>query len=925
MTAVPRCATELFLAKNVELDTSSMVKLAMRSSVNRSSRGRGGFKARGHAKGRRQPDDTTKLPARLSDQLESRTVDGSGDKELEQRFALRFNKKAFSRKADRKQQRQEKKQRISAHYGRKTQPPTEVEPGTKKRKQGPIQHDDIPKKPKLQIVSEPPKAARKPPTQVKTNDPSTEKRQLERLAKNNPNFYRLLSEQRLVVGDVTKSAFSADEEQIAKYAKKLGIKDQKKMPSAFSEDGLDFLFKGLMGGGESDDEDFATDWAENRRNDSSEQGLDEEEDDSDFDRDSELGINGIEGSVSPNEGDSDESDDEGFDEGFDGQESDESEIPEVDASLQDAESENESDHEDEDEDGLQLAGESDDNDQSENFEQSVEQTDANVATTAKYVPPHLRKQSENQSEQYKRLKRQIQGLLNRLSDANMESIFVSIEECYRNNSRHDVTEILTDSIVAFVGDHANLLDSFVLTYAAFIATLFNVIGVEFGAHIVQTIVELFEQSRAEYLAGYKKDPDGVEAKSKRCTNLVILLAYLYNFEVVACVLIYDIVRMTISELSELDVEILLKMLRICGFQLRADDPLALKDIVLTIQEEVKKREVGSTSTRFKFMVETIMDLKNNKRKLQKKGISSGGESTQQERLKKFVTNLASKRYVHNTEPLRVGLADIRSVKTKGKWWLVGSAWAGHDGSVDAEGGLRDSDVQRTTAADTKDDLLRLAKAQKMNTDVRRSVFIVLMSSEDCVDAFERLLKLNLKDKQEREIVRVLVHCCCQERVYNPYYALVAQKVCQHAHGFKVTFQYALWDAFKAMAAGAGEEGEGMDVRTVSNMAKLYAHLIGTNGLTLTALKALTYTSLAPLQILFLKLFLSTLFTTLAQSELGLRQVLNRALTNENVREGLGFFIKGWAREGYEVGGKNVDEQAVRRGGKIAKEVLSGAS
>ncbi|TPX67953.1 hypothetical protein SpCBS45565_g03507 [Spizellomyces sp. 'palustris'] len=893
----------------------------MRSSVNRSSRGRGGFKTGGHAKWRRQPDDTTKLPARLSDQLERRPVDGGEDRELEQRFALRFNKKAFSRKADRKQQRQEKKQRISAHYGRKTRPPTEVESG-KKRKQGPIQHDDISKKPKLQIASEPPKATRKPPTQLKTNDPSTEKRQLERLAKNNPNFYRLLSEQQLVVGDVTNSALNADEAQIAMYAKKLRIKDQKKVPSAFSEDGLDFLFKGLMGGGESDEEDFATDWAENRKNDSNKQGFDEEEDDSEFDKDSELDINGFEGSASPDEGDTDESNDDEID----GQEPDESEVSEVDVLLQDdAESENESDPQDEDEDGLTLAGESDDDYQSENFGQSVEQNDVNAATTAKYVPPHLRKQPENKSEQYKRLKRQIQGLLNRLSDANMESIFVSIEECYRNNSRHDVTEILTDSIVAFVGDHANLLDSFVLTYAAFIAALFNVIGVEFGAHIVQTMVELFEQSRAEYLAGYKKDPDGVEAKSKRCTNLVILLAYLYNFEVVACVLIYDIVRMTISELSELDVEILLKMLRICGFQLRADDPLALKDIVLMIQEEVKKREEGSTSTRFKFMVETIMDLKNNKRKLQKKGISSGGDSTQQERLKKFVTNLASKRYVYNTEPLRVGLVDIRSVKTKGKWWLVGSAWAGHDGAGDAVGGLHDSDVQRTAAADTKDDLLRLAKAQKMNTDVRRSVFIVLMSSEDCVDAFERLLKLNLKDKQEREIVRVLVHCCCQERVYNPYYALVAQKVCQHAHGFKITFQYALWDAFKAMVAGAGEEGEGMDVRTVSNMAKLYAHLVATNGLTLTALKALTYTSLAPLQILFLKLFLSTLFTTLVQNELNLRQVLNRALTNENVREGLVFFIKAWANEGYEVGGKHVDEQAVRRGGKIAKEVLSGAS
>ena len=47
----------------------------------------------------------------------------------------------------------------------------------------------------------------------------------------------------------------------------------------------------------------------------------------------------------------------------------------------------------------------------------------------------------------------------------------------------------------------------------------------------------------------------------------------------------------------------------------------------------------------------------------------------------------------------------------------------------------------------------------MNTDIRRSIFVVLMSSEDYVDACERLGQLNLTEVQQREIVRVLLHCC----------------------------------------------------------------------------------------------------------------------------------------------------------------------
>jgi hypothetical protein len=116
----------------------------------------------------------------------------------------------------------------------------------------------------------------------------------------------------------------------------------------------------------------------------------------------------------------------------------------------------------------------------------------------------------------------------------------------------------------------------------------------------------------------------------------------------------------------------------------------------------------------------------------------------------------------------------------------------------------------------------------MNTDVRRNIFIVLMSSEDYADAVEKLLKMKLKDKQDREIAREIVLCAAQERVHNPYYELVAARFCNLNHGFKITFQYVLWDEIKSV-------GEA-DVRRISNMAKLYGHLIAVRALSISVLK-----------------------------------------------------------------------------------------
>ena len=85
------------------------------------------------------------------------------------------------------------------------------------------------------------------------------------------------------------------------------------------------------------------------------------------------------------------------------------------------------------------------------------------------------------------------------------------------------------------------------------------------------------------------------------------------------------------------------------------------------------------------------------------------------------------------EPLRVSLQDLHSAETKGKWWLVGAAWGG-DPLLDRQGAQPTNHESSTRANQdsgvmANNALLKLAKKQGMNTDIRRSVFVVLMSSE----------------------------------------------------------------------------------------------------------------------------------------------------------------------------------------------------
>lgn len=44
-------------------------------------------------------------------------------------------------------------------------------------------------------------------------------------------------------------------------------------------------------------------------------------------------------------------------------------------------------------------------------------------------------------------------------------------------------------------------------------------------------------------------------------------------------------------------------------------------------------------------------------------------------------------------------------------------------------------------------MIQLAAAQRMNTDARRAIFCIVMSGEDYIDTFEKLLRLDLQGKQ----------------------------------------------------------------------------------------------------------------------------------------------------------------------------------
>ncbi|XP_061323980.1 nucleolar MIF4G domain-containing protein 1 [Pezoporus flaviventris] len=452
----------------------------------------------------------------------------------------------------------------------------------------------------------------------------------------------------------------------------------------------------------------------------------------------------------------------------------------------------------------------------------------------KYVPPQVRRAQETlddkKREELGRLKKMVNGLINRLSEPNLSSISGQMEELYMANSRKDMNETLTDILLNACVTAVAMPARLIMEHVLLVSVLHHNVGIEVGAHFLEAVVKKFNELS-------KSDAEG-----KECENLLALIAHLYNFHVVHCLLIFDILKKLVNAFTEKEIELILFLLKNVGFSLRKDDALALKELITEAQRKANTAEKKlQDQTRVRFMLETMLALRNNDmRKI------PGYDPEPVEKLRKLQRTLVHKSGSGKETELRVSLESLLSADRVGRWWIVGSSWSGAPMIDDTNSKTQ----QKLHIGKASSKIMELARKQRMNTDIRRSIFCVLMTSEDYLDAFEKLLKLGLKDQQEREIVHVALHCCLQEKTYNPFYAFLANKFCEYQRRFQVTFQFSIWDKIKDL--------ENLSAAAISNLVSLLVHLLRTKSLSLSVLKVIEFSELDKPKVRFLRQVLSML-------------------------------------------------------------------
>ncbi|KAF1373103.1 hypothetical protein PFLUV_G00256840 [Perca fluviatilis] len=744
----------------------------------------------------------------------------SGPEEEENDHGLRFVKKK-SRKELRKEKRKMKKAKMKSYYEGKKPISLPVDDG---------ENSAIPADEQQQQQQEEKKKKKKTKKEVskaQSSSAPTDKSDSSKTPSSSKKGKKInkLQESR------KKALLEANEDEdreIKKLERYLGLnkrKNKKSLPQSFVADGLDYIL-GMLDSG------------------SSAVGMYDDDDDMDMAKDNFKKLDENDSQLSDEEP-GDEMASEGSDEYMDSCD-DENGVDEEASVVDDDDEVVEEEEEMEAELDESDAADSDD----ENEEEIVEEADTSasgsksetvISAAGKYVPPQLRGDGDDKRKaELEKLKRNVKGLVNRLSEPNMASISGQLEELYMSCSRKDMNDTLTEVLLAACVTPSLMPDRLLMEHVLLVSVLHYAVGLEVGANFLETVVRRFDEVYHN------------SSESKECDNLVAIVSHLYNFQVVHSVLIFDILKLLVGAFTEKDIELVLLVLRNVGFALRKDDALALKELISEGQR--KASLMGSKlqdQTRVRFMLETMLALKNNDmRKI------PGYDPEPMEKLRKLQRTLIQRRAGGSDMKLRVSLNNLLAAEQVGRWWIVGSSWSGAP-MIGEQGNT--TSKQTTAEGQFSAKVLELARKQRMNTEVRRNIFCVIMTSEDYLDAFEKLLRMGLKDKQEREIVHVLMDCCLQEKTFNAYYAVLGEKFCSQDRRFQMTFQFSLWDKFRELS--------NLPSSTFNNLVQLVTHFLQKKCLSLSILKVIEFGELDKPTVRFLRQVLTKLLKDMEPEDL----------------------------------------------------------
>jgi len=149
-----------------------------------------------------------------------------------------------------------------------------------------------------------------------------------------------------------------------------------------------------------------------------------------------------------------------------------------------------------------------------------------------------------------------------------------------------------------------------------------------------------------------------------------------------------------------------------------------------------------------------------------------------------------------------------------------------EGSDDEdEGGSSSNDDDEDSSEEEADQEKQMEIKDQTNTDLvnlRRTIYLTIMSSLDFEEACHKLMKIQLPPGQEPELPSMIIECCSQEKTYSKFFGLVGERFAKLNR---------MWtDLFEQAFAKYYDTIHRYETNRLRNIARFFGHLLSTDAI-----------------------------------------------------------------------------------------------
>lgn len=419
-----------------------------------------------------------------------------------------------------------------------------------------------------------------------------------------------------------------------------------------------------------------------------------------------------------------------------------------------------------------------------------------------YMPPaRLRAlqaaaSSDKTSPEYQRLswdalRKSITGIVNRVNIANIKQV---------------VPELFAENLIRGRGLFARSVMKaqaaslpFTPVFAAVVAII-NTKLPQVGELLLTRLISQFRRS-------FKRNDKIV------CHSTTTFIAHLVNQAVAHEIIALQILVLLLERPTDDSIEIAVGFMREVGAFLTENSPKANATVFERFRAVLNE---GSISQRVQYMIEVLMQVRKDKYKdnpILPEGLDLVDEDEQ------ITHQIQLEEELQVQEGLNIFKFDPKYLENEEKYKSIKAEILGED-SEEESGSEESSDDDEDEVAETKEGIEDRTETNLVN--LRRIIYLTIMNALNYEEAVHKLLKVQLQEGQEIELVNMIIECCSQERSYSTFYGLVGERFSKLNRVWTDCFENAFGNYYTTIHR--------YETNRLRNIARFFGHLLGSDSI-----------------------------------------------------------------------------------------------